>query len=1317
MSKKSNTAVKTAALALSAFLLFGANVRPAQGVDWNTSVTLDGNENPVAVSGTVTSKSINVTANGIVINGSDNATFSGTHISVNNTVTSITMNDITVTDAVGVVTKPSNEFPGAAGTLLINGGANSTFTLTGTSLVLSNNTLDYRPENENTYYGFGGAIGSGQHLIVNVDTLKATGNSVKVASRYGFGGAIGSSFGNLSINGKSMEFSNNTVAGSGTGHARGGAIATQDGNDITLTATDSILFAANSATSPADKQVRGGAIQTGNNITIKGGTIAFTGNFVKGSGEADRVHGGAIYAQNDVDITGTTITFDGNKAEVEADNALRAIGGAIYTEKSLTISGTAVSFTNNSISVTNTSSSGVSATNTSALGGAIQAGSLTITATESLTVTGNSATYSVATVPSGQQAPGAALGGGFRVINDVTITGGAVTFANNTLSVKNGLEADGAAIYSRNGGVTISGSTITFSGNSTSGSSKSALAAAIAAEKDVLLTATESIALSGNTADNDAAICSFGGNVKLAAPNVEITDNAAQRELTGHAVIEASGDIEIGTDTTETILLSGNTLAIADDEKGTLWAENGEVRLTTAQTGTMTFGGKHDGLYSGKGIKLTGGKLEIATDGTADAPVFTSKGDVSLAVASLKTPSLLLDEAKTKTANLFTVSTSGNLAIGTSGAKVTLNADTSAIEKDGTQKSLAFMTVKGSPAYTNGTDAVNYNFDVSGYKNGSVKTEAVDGTTSLLYLSAAFDKTTWDDSAQNTWTEGGSVDGNEFHRGNDIEFSGEGAEVKVEGEVAPNDVEISKGSYTFGGSGSIVTNQMNVKGDGTAVTFATPVTIHFTLTIDGSSAAKFAELTANPDTKISVTADAILELASVYNGIYNIFGKLILAGGHCYLDELTANSGAELEIEPNLYKVGAFTAKEGSSTISKADAYKTTDYLLNGQGTGTANLEKGAKLTITGVSAAGKYTILSQFKEITANGWQGSDLVVTGHDKDDVKTEVETAEDGSKNYVFTVTSGGSGSSEASDTWRGNADVAVMANNVVRQVTDITGIAHDGVYRGARKSLWANAWRTQSRLYDHGLDGKQHAYGLVLGGNLLRDENKTFGLAAHIGKGETDGKGSREGERSESKFWGLLAYGRYSKGRLLMTGDAGFNWFKTDYSAANGSTSDNAKAKMFSVGARFYYDAAGKGRDSGISVMPFVGLRYNHYSQDSFTYTNGDMSDSYSLDQFLLPIGVRFEWNGRKSKTGWSMKPAVELAYQRTFGDIDVNTRVRPKGATGDSFVTPMGDKNAFVGKISLGGKKNNFSWAVNTGARLGSNQKDWAVGATFKWDL
>ena len=579
MSKKSNTAVMTTALALSAFLLFGSSARRAQGVDWSTAVTLDGSKNPVSVSGLVApSYRVQVVADGIVINGSDNAIFSGATLAqsrpahaivrVDKAVTNLTLNDITFTGAQRTVTMPDGHVAGSA--VQINGGGSTAFTLTGTSLNLSNNSVTFKPEDStNNYFAYGGALGAGPNFSATFDTLEATGNSVTVASKYGLGGAIASCYGNISLSSKSMEFSNNSVTSTGDAHAYGGALSTRyDANyaskDIELSATESVHFISNFVSS--EQKSWGGAIDVEGNLKINGGSIAFSGNTSTGTGAADRSHGGAIYCYSAVDITGAAITFDNNKATVQSDNALRAIGGAIYAEGALTINGTAVSFSNNSVSVTNTSSSGISDANTCAAGGAIRADTLNITASESLTVTGNSATYSAAAVPDSERPIGYALGGAFRATNDITIKGGAVTFSNNTLTVKNALEADGAALYSLNGGVTISGSTITFNSNSTSGSSKSALGAGIVAEKDVILTATESIVFSGNAADNATAIDVFGGSVKLSAPSIEITGNTARRETTGHSVIEAgealggvdseaTGNIEIGSDTTERILL------------------------------------------------------------------------------------------------------------------------------------------------------------------------------------------------------------------------------------------------------------------------------------------------------------------------------------------------------------------------------------------------------------------------------------------------------------------------------------------------------------------------------------------------------------------------------------------------------------------------------------------------------------------------------------------------------------------------------------------------------------------------------------------
>ena len=269
-----------------------------------------------------------------------------------------------------------------------------------------------------------------------------------------------------------------------------------------------------------------------------------------------------------------------------------------------------------------------------------------------------------------------------------------------------------------------------------------------------------------------------------------------------------------------------------------------------------------------------------------------------------------------------------------------------------------------------------------------------------------------------------------------------------------------------------------------------------------------------------------------------------------------------------------------------------------------------------------------------------------------------------------------------------------------------------------KQFWVHGWRNAGRLYDSGsrLEMKTTAYGVVVGRDLSRNENKTLGLAAHIGKASHSGKGTRDGQTGDSDFWGLLLYGRRDTEKWHLTGDIGYTWHRTDHSRASGATSDKARSGMFSAGGRAYYKLTDDRRAGRMNLRPFIGLRYNYYRQDEFTFTNGLISDKLSVGQLQVPIGLRAEWNETEHSNGWKTKPILEVSYIRTIGSRSARAAVRPRNEAAAAF-TALGDRDTFAGQFRCEAKRRNFTWSLNAGFRKSSSEKDFNVGATLRWDL
>ena len=270
-----------------------------------------------------------------------------------------------------------------------------------------------------------------------------------------------------------------------------------------------------------------------------------------------------------------------------------------------------------------------------------------------------------------------------------------------------------------------------------------------------------------------------------------------------------------------------------------------------------------------------------------------------------------------------------------------------------------------------------------------------------------------------------------------------------------------------------------------------------------------------------------------------------------------------------------------------------------------------------------------------------------------------------------------------------------------------------------KLLWVNTWRNQGRNYDENdvLGLKHRAWGVVIGRDLSKSADKTFGVALHIGKGDASGKGQWDGGTSETDFWGALVYGRRDLGKWLLVGDASMSWFKTDYDEPSGASADNARSTMFSLGGRAYYKWVNDPRPGKFNVMPFVGLRWNHYRQSAYGYDTGLQSMAWTTDQVYAPLGVKIQWGAMTGKSGWTVTPSLEASYIRTFGSRKAVTGISAKDGPVGAFHTPLADRDTFAAEFRYTAKRKNFTWDIGAGMRRSSSQKEYSVGTTLKWDL
>ncbi|MCI6260380.1 MAG: autotransporter outer membrane beta-barrel domain-containing protein, partial [Pyramidobacter sp.] len=451
----------------------------------------------------------------------------------------------------------------------------------------------------------------------------------------------------------------------------------------------------------------------------------------------------------------------------------------------------------------------------------------------------------------------------------------------------------------------------------------------------------------------------------------------------------------------------------------------------------------------------------------------------------------------------------------------------------------------------------------------------------------------------------------------------------------------------------------------------------------------------------------------------------------------------------------SFTAGAASQLV--ADGTRTASGMAVVRGTGSAalNVEKGAALMVQKAELNIPYRIVDGFAGYgPVMNWHTQPYAGTIFDKAALAYAPEGAWDPiTEGYV---TLWDEGTVTFTDRFRMAYDPAALLSLANTALTlsrsfagtlnarvssrqnaagDLSGLGRmnfvpDAGAPAADKGVWGSIWYGHSDVDGMTVAGAKgvfeqdsttKSYGATIGGDFTR-RGFTTGLAVQLGKYDIDGA---NGSDADGKFIGVGLYGGFKRGAWEFTGDLGYNWFDTDVTAnlsGGAFSADGVKGHVATAGVRANWHLPARG---SVQVTPFLGLRFSRYDQDAYDMKGSFIeqkirSEDSSVDQWTLPLGVRFDWN-LKNRGDWELKPSLEIAYVRAFGDTDIDSRLRFLGSGSTlpamDFTSAVTDENSFRTALQLEGKRRNMTLGLNLSGQFSSNQKDLGVGATVRWDF
>ena len=450
-----------------------------------------------------------------------------------------------------------------------------------------------------------------------------------------------------------------------------------------------------------------------------------------------------------------------------------------------------------------------------------------------------------------------------------------------------------------------------------------------------------------------------------------------------------------------------------------------------------------------------------------------------------------------------------------------------------------------------------------------------------------------------------------------------------------------------------------------------------------------------------------------------------------------------------------FTAQAGSQLVADGPRTAEGSAVVRSSGNAALNVEKGASLLVQNAELNKTYWIADGFTgSDSAKNWNAQPYAGTIFDKAALAyTDASTWNPITDGYV---TLWDDGAVTFTDRFRMETDPAALlslANTALTLSRSFAATLNERVYsrqnaaadlsslvrmsfvpdakqRAADKGVWGSIWYSHNDVDGMPVTGETgwfdqdtttKSYGATIGGDFTR-RGFTTGLAVQLGKYDSDGALGADGD---GKFIGASLYGGFKRGAWEFTGDVGYNWFDTDVTArlsGQDFRADGIKGHVLTAGVRANWHLPARG---ALQVTPFLGLRFSRYDQDAYDLHTDYIvqtirAEDCSMDQWTLPLGVRFDWL-TEAHGEWTLRPSVELAYVRAFGDTDIDSRLRVLGSGSTlpamDFVTAVNDENSFRAAVRFEGKRKNMTLGLNLSGLFSDNQTDFGVGATVRWDF
>lgn len=427
-------------------------------------------------------------------------------------------------------------------------------------------------------------------------------------------------------------------------------------------------------------------------------------------------------------------------------------------------------------------------------------------------------------------------------------------------------------------------------------------------------------------------------------------------------------------------------------------------------------------------------------------------------------------------------------------------------------------------------------------------------------------------------------------------------------------------------------------------------------------------------------------------------------------------------------KNATVTVADKTTTYMDVNALKGSSFIQNYGGTFTANA--GAKLIVDNAAAGYKL-----FSNLNGTAWTAAN---TSFDNafltlnDDGTVTTVSAEEAAKSLgAFAAHSIALAATTANDTaitplLKEGAD----AYNSAVNIGELGGAAHStytvsnlftdaiAAHNAAQdKDIWAQYLHSKESVDGFGLAGTSANYdgqynGVIVGGDIIRSQNKALGLAFSYTDGDISGSNGTAYTKNDAEYYGVALYGRLENPGYTLLGDISYLGGSHDISQYVAGQHVTAKpdTEAWSVGVKALRDyEVGSG-----TVTPYIGARYLRLTTDQYTSSLGIHYDSETQNLFLLPVGV--DYSADIDHGSWKLRPYIGAGYIWTMGDRNGDQTIS-YGNAADTIAFDTADSGSFLAKAGITADWNTFSFGIGYAYQKSDNVKNnvWMANASFKF--